>query len=287
MNSRQVIDPNESMICTRQIVDLNNSAVAFLQEERPKQAIDLLRVAVTNLAKDQYSVCRPDASFQQSCESVGPRRRLVSECSIDADSEDAANESAVSSLPSNEDEVDDDCSQYMDFDQEHVKPSVLGVPIFEVLVSRPQTKDNSLLSLYNHALLVSLNEQDQELISAVVLYNMALVNHCRAIERGISSLLQIALELYEMALGIVSQDQECTQSQHEHNLLYMAILNNMAKIHADLFAVDEMRHCINSLRKILSVLHHEGCCCIDESDFTFFFMNAMLNLEDPFLAPAA
>jgi hypothetical protein len=75
----------------------------------------------------------------------------------------------------------------MELNVEQHKPSVLS---FHVRTSS-LSQDTPLILNYSRALSIANAVEDKELLTSVVLYNMALVNHCRAIELGISCLLSI------------------------------------------------------------------------------------------------
>ena len=77
---------------------------------------------------------------------------------------------------------------------EDVQGSVVP-PILSVPFGAPFSHNDGLVLNYNKALMVLHNLNDLEVLLSVVLYNMAIVNHGRAIELGISALLTNALKL--------------------------------------------------------------------------------------------
>jgi hypothetical protein len=163
-------------------------------------------------------------------------------------------------------------------DVERDQQSVLS---FQVPTSS-LSQDVPLILNYSRALTVFDDVQDKDLLTGVVLYNMALVNHCRAIEFGISSLLSIALNLYKIAASVLERFSDVDAS---NELVLLALYNNMAQIHAYQWSSNEVGVCIDKIRMLLSTISSESF--IDQEDFHFFSVNALLHVEDMNLAPAA
>jgi hypothetical protein len=229
------------------IVALNNSAVTSLLSGRPKKALALLSIA-TAILKDHYA------------DTKAPCIRSSSTSSLSCDDEGI------------------DYSIAMESEQD--KPSVLS---FQVQTSSlSQSQDVPLIMNYSRALAIAEGVQDKELLTSVVLYNMALVNHCRAIELGISSLLSIALNLYKIAALLLERSRDIDAS---NELVFLALYNNMAHIHAYQWSSQEVRLCIDNIRMLLSTVSAESF--IDQEDFHLFSLNTMLHVEDINLAPAA
>jgi tetratricopeptide (TPR) repeat protein len=142
-------------------------------------------------------------------------------------------------------------------------------------------------SMYNRGLVLPEDQKDfifkgsyQHRTSAVILYNLALVNHNIGVRLGISDALPHALRLYEMALdslGNVTNVIEC------HKLL-LAILNNMGNIHTHFFHYNHTVQCLDKLRQALAIPNPS--MTIDE-DYIFFFLNALFQGKELCFAPAA
>jgi hypothetical protein len=162
----------------------------------------------------------------------------------------------------------------MEMNVEQDKPSVLS---FQVQTS-PLSQD----APYSRSLTIVDDVEDKELLTSVVLYNMALVNHCRAIELGTSGLLSISLNLYKMAASVLERSIDIDAS---NELVLMAIYNNMAQIHSYQWSSQEVRECIDNVRMLLSTVSAKSF--IDQEDLHFFSANTMLHVEDMNLAPAA
>jgi hypothetical protein len=266
-----------------EVIKINNSAVTAMQQGRAKESVELLREAVRNL-KDHFVLGGSPLSSPSSGGTPLPQRRprLVSDASIETQS-DLNSSSSSSSLHFNDEE--DDCFSAMEIDAKQKQPSLLSVPVHAKISSHFSTKeDDALVLLYNRAIIVFPSEQDKELLAGVVLYNMALVNHCRAIERCTSSLLTVALNIYEMAAATM---QKSMDQRGAGDLLQMAIYNNMAQIHSIRFSTEDMFECLNNTRIFLAAAAATDESLVDDDDSNFFFMNTMLQAEKLTLAPAA
>jgi hypothetical protein len=265
-----------------QVIEMNNSAVAAMQQGRAKESIELLCEAIGNL-KNHFVHSGSPLSFSSS--GGGPlshrRRELprgLSESCIDTQSDLSSSSSSVYF----NDEQDDSLSA-MEIDAKQNQPLLLSVPIHAKTSSQVlATEDDALVLLYDRAIVIFPCEQDKELLAGVVLYNMALVNHSRAIERCTSSLLTVALKTYEMAAAIMrdAKDQSTTG-----DLLQLAIYNNMAQIHSIRFSAEDMFECLDVTRTFLFTATDESS--VAEVDSNFFYMNTMLQIEEFTLAPAA
>jgi hypothetical protein len=263
-----------------QVIKINNSAVAAMQQGRAKESIELLGEAIANL-KDRFVLERSPLSFPSSRETPLPHRRRelprarsVSDSSIETQSDRSSSSSSSSSslYLDDDDEVDDFCA--MEIDAKQDQPSLVSVPI------HAKKEGDALILLYNRAIVVFPSEQDKDLLAGVALYNMALVNHCRAIERGASSLLTIALKIYEMAAAIMKDSKD---QSGIGDLLELAVYNNMAQIHSIRFSTEDMLECLNKTRTSLAAATDESLV----DDYDFFFINTMLQIEELTVAPAA
>jgi hypothetical protein len=269
---------------TFQVIEINNSAVAAMQQGRAKESIELLRGAIANL-KNHYLIKRSSPlSFPPSRGIPLPHHRwelprAVSDSSIETQSDLS---SSSSSLSFNDEEDDYFSTMEIDAKQEDQPPSLRSVPVYANTSSHISTKeDDAVVLLYNRAIIVFPDEQDKELLTGVALYNMALANHCRAIQRGTSNLLTVALKIYEMAADII-KDSEIQSGTGD--LLQLALFNNMAQIHSISFSTEEMFTCLGKTRAILAASTDESLLY---DDYSFFFMNTMLQIEELTLAPAA
>jgi hypothetical protein len=262
-----------------EVVALNNSAVASLLSGRPKNAVVLLSKA-TAILKDNFAETKAPCSRSSSNHEVPqrpPRQielpRFISKSSPPHES----NLSLSTSSPACNDEGDE-YSSAIKIKVERDQPSVLSCQV------RPSSlsQDVPLILNYSRALTIVDDVQDKDLLTGVVLYNLALVNYCRWIELGISSLLSIALNLYKIAATVLERSRDVDAS---NELVLLALYNNMAQIHAYQWSSSEVRVCIDNIRMLLTTVSAESF--IDQEDFHFFSVNTMLHVEDMNLAPAA
>jgi hypothetical protein len=261
------------------VVALNNSAVTSLLCGRPKKALELLSAA-TAILNDHFADTKTPCSRSSYNEAPLPHRqsqlpRFISKASTQQHQSNLS--SSPYSLPS--DDEGNERSSAMDINIEQDQPSVLS---FQVRTSS-LSQDVPLILNYSRALAIVDGVEDKALLTGVVLYNMALVNHCRAIELGISSLLSNSLNLYKMAAAVVERSSDVDAS---NELVLLALYNNMAHIHAYQWSSPEVRVCTDNIRMLLSTVSAENSF-IDQEDFDFFSVNAMLHVEDIIIAPAA
>jgi hypothetical protein len=246
-----------------EVVALNNSAVTSLLNGRPKKALAMLSTA-TAFLKDQFADTRKAPCFRSSSNET-PLPRRHSELSRFA-SESSCNDEG------------DKYSSAMEVNVERNQPSVLS---FQLRTSS-LSQDVPLILNYSRALTIADDVEDKGLLMSVVLYNMALVNHCWAIELGISRLLSIALNLYKKAASVLERDSDIDDS---NELVLLALYTNMAQINAYQWSSQEVRVCIDNIRMFLSNVSAKSF--IDEEDFLFFHINTMLHVEEMNLSPAA
>jgi hypothetical protein len=240
--------PDHTIMPAKKAVALNKRAVASLLSGRSKKALALLSTATTIL-KDHFADARKAPCVRSSS----------------------------TSFPACNDEGNE-YSSAMEMNVEQDQPSVLS---FQVQISS-LSQDAPLILNYSRCLTIVDDVEDKELLTSVILYNMALVNHCRAIELGISSLLSISLKLYKMAASVLESTRDVDAS---NELVLLAIYNNMAQIHAYQWSSQDLRECIDKIRMLLSTVSAESF--ISQEDFHFFSANTMLHVEDMNLAPAA
>jgi hypothetical protein len=208
------------------VVALNNSAVTSLLHGRPKKALSLLSAA-TAILKDHFADTEVQRSRSALHETPVPHRqsqlpRFISKASTQQYQSNLS--SSPYSLPS-DDEGSEYASSAMEINAEQDQPSVLS---FQVRTSS-LSQDAQLILNYSCAFAIADGIEDKDLLTSCVLYNMALVNYCRAIELGISSLLSNSLSLYKMAASILERSSDVDAS---NELVLLALYNNMAQIHA-------------------------------------------------------
>jgi hypothetical protein len=133
--------------------------------------------------------------------------------------------------------------------------------------------------LYAQALVLAQVDHCKETLIAVVLYNMALVNHTLAIERDASRLLTVALKFYGMAVLILQgqNDVNVNTSKTSNYWLLLALYNNMAQIYESQACSEKLRYCLGNIEALLAADRIGQV--IDGEDYAFFLTNAMLELS--------
>jgi hypothetical protein len=245
------------MMNTRKVVDLSNSAVAYLHQGSHKQAVDFLRTAIADLRENCVPVHKQEPRFASSSETV------VSDSS-DGMHSGAPATSAITS------------SNGEDVNKKQGKPAMPSVPLL-TKESFEQKDDKNFL--YAQALVLAQVDHCKETLIAVVLYNMALVNHTLAIERDASRLLTVALKFYGMAVLILQgqNDVNVNTSKTSNYWLLLALYNNMAQIYESQACSEKLRYCLGNIEALLAADRIGQV--IDGEDYAFFLTNAMLELS--------
>lgn len=235
---------------------LNNSAIMYLQAGKSHEAMELLQIALSKL-RDQFMECE-DSEWESHSENDDPIEETTS---------------------SHED-------RWMKCDQQSTEAPTKALNVFSSIpVWMPQ--DTSFLIFYDRALLVDTNSpcHDSELLSAVILFNMALLHHSRGVSYCKTDSLELASRLYRIALDILRKEVDLGSNY----LLLMAIFNNMAHIDSHLFRMEEMKKSLEEIRAIImSDVIDADEISLDEDDYAIFFMNSMFgNEKELAVAPAA
>jgi hypothetical protein len=250
---------------TRKFIDLNNRAVTSLQQGRHKEAIDLLRTAITDISDNAIV------------------RNFSSETGLPDPSVTMPGAPSSATLVSSNEKDADKHSSHIEADQKQDKTSIFSVPLWTAEESFPRRQDETSIFMYSEALvLVHTDHYCKELIIGVILYNMALANHARAIERNTSSPLTVALKLYGMALA-ATQCRKGGINASDYWLL-LALYNNMAQIYLSRACSDKLSQCLGSMHTLLAANRADQA--VDVDAYAFFFANAMLELR-VVAAPAA
>jgi hypothetical protein len=250
---------------THKVIDLSNSAVASLQQGRHKQAVTLLRTAITEF-KDHFVVRTQGPRFSESSVNMHP---------------DATASSAIT--PCNGEDGDYGLASSIKVSQKQDKPAIQSVPIWTE-ESFAQKHDKTLIFMYGQALVLARVDHCKETLIAVVLYNMALANHALAIEKDAFSLLTVALKFYGKAVAILQgqNDFNVNASNTSNYWMLLALYNNMAQIYFSQACSEKLRQCIGSMQTLLAA----ETMAHGINDCAFFLRNVMLELR-VITAPAA
>jgi hypothetical protein len=274
-------------------IDLNNIAIAKLKEDKPNEAIHLLRLAMMSI-KNQFAKCdtSPRESGQQvpsvSCfDHRSDRGQLFPFSSSGSafDFQGYYEQEQYEESPSC-DSNDEDCEQIMDLDGSIFTPFLQSIAILsDAALHESKDLDQSILSLYDRAFFIDNDENaEQDSVSSVLVYNLALVNHLYGIERNNQTYLTKALKLYHVSLMIGLQIDSALL---DADVLIMALYNNIAHIHFHQFRIAETRSSMGEMSLILESEHTSPL--LNEDDYSLFYWNAIfsqgiLNLNS---APAA
>lgn len=287
-------------------VELNNRAVFHLQYEQPREAVSLLRSALTSM-KDKFKPgehcpTTTASTSNSNSESLLPTPLLLPKTEAKEDPLEQSVSHFNDSLSSLGSQIPDDFAfgsfssltssedDYimMDMDDEdepRAKPAIKSVAVLsDMLMMQQESIDSSFILMFGRALTLDDNESNRELITAVVMYNMALIHHSRGISRGRTSYLCKAVNLYKMGLHIIQKIDPSAESQV--GLLLLAVFNNLAQIYSHFFRLDKLRIYLSNMRGILA---EEGSpYAVGEDDYVWFFTNVMFYQGTELsIAPAA
>jgi hypothetical protein len=249
---------------TRKFIDLNNRAVTSLQQGRHKEAIDLLKTVITDF-NDNFI----DHNLLSETDLPNPSATMLDV------------PSSATLVSSKEKDADENFSHIAVDQQAQAKTSICSVPLWSAEESSSRQDETSIF-MYSEAFVLVHTDHCKELPLGVILYNMALVNHARAIERNTSSPLTVALKLYGMALAVT----QCRKGgiYGSDYWLLLALYSNMAQIYLSRACSDKLSQCLGSMHTLLAANRADQA--VDVDAYAFFFANAMLELR-VVAAPAA
>ena len=142
-------------------------------------------------------------------------------------------------------------------------------------------------AMFRRAIILSQQEESVQVISAVVLFNLALCHHLIGTSLNSSGRICSALQFYKMSYQIMEENRHlCIFG----DLLVLALINNIAEAWAQVCEVRKAREWFDFLSKILGVESDDqrSLPALDEEDYVFFYMNAMLHHGETMdIAPAA
>lgn len=235
------------------VIDTNNEAVAFLEQGRYGEAIEMLRTAHEKL-KVLLELQNAIVAFPQILE-----------------------------LESNTSFPDED----MVFLTTPIAEQLLSSKVFD----QSSTALENVFTFFNRAFRFSSHEnldfaslKTQSRIQSTVLYNWALAIHCQAIECGSSKLLTAALHLYELSYSVL-RDAWDGDRLEPVLLLLMSLFCNMGYIASNMFDLERTRYCMEWLKSAIS---WKGSASLEGDVYFFFFKNlSFVPMKEQVLAPAA
>jgi hypothetical protein len=249
---------------THKVIGLNNGAIALLRQGKHKQAAAMLRTAVADL-QDHFGGHEHGPHLSSSSETV------------DSESSVEMHYGAPSSPACTAFSSDDDYqhSSVIKANQNQNKPSIISVPL-RTEESFAQKDDKTLIFMYAQALVLARVDHCKETLTAVVLYNMALANHARAIEKHTSSDLTVALKFYGLAVAIIQGQNDVGVNAFTHWLL-LALYSNMAQIYFSQACSGKLRHCLGNIRALLA--SDRIGQVVGGEDYAFFWTNTIFEVS--------
>jgi hypothetical protein len=158
-------------------------------------------------------------------------------------------------------------------------------------------RDQNVFTFYPRAFILDETPQNREnttRAAAVILYNLALIHHLRALQNNeenyVLAMLAYAGGLYKAAMDIACAgwDQDACLDMY---CLLLALENNLGHIHGHshlkISNFCRMRDCLNSLIKL--VTFPQAPDYLSEDDFDFFYIGVVIFHDSPglSLAPSA
>lgn len=237
------------------IVDMNTTAVALMQQNNQAGAIASFQQALTCLR--QLVQTADDSNFHHPpCTAKNHGSR--------APSMDTTN--AMQSDPSDNKVV---CSVSIDHVLHSTNTNLLSI------------SPANLFEFYNQAFVFSCNETGElpvvskSIVTAVLLFNMAVTLHGKAVRSGASGVLRRSLKLYKMSLAVLQQDPAL-------HVLHLALLNNMGYIYSHFYEWEEMKQCRETFTSTCKMLKD-----LTAKDSVFFSFVLLTNYCKSPVSPAA
>jgi hypothetical protein len=229
--------------------NLNNLAIARLQQGKSVEALHLLHSAISDL-KNQIDARKP---FDRKKE----QQIAVVECHDNRCKQGQHNDDFPCTSNSSGIQESKICLQKTPGLTDMVNVKLLG---------------QSAITIFDHALLVERPGEDEEILIAVVFYNWALVEHILADDtRGLSR----ALFRYKLSFAVIRKSTSPFPLQV--CLLIGALYNNMAQIYSQNSCALETGRCMQCLVEL--VASEKASAFIDHEDQTLFYLNALVKLN--------
>jgi hypothetical protein len=142
------------------------------------------------------------------------------------------------------------------------------------VMNQVSPNDSGLVSVYDRAIVIAHHHDDCEVVTAVILYNMALLHHTRGIQLNQSKCILRATKFYHMALSIVMPRHHYCTSSGGYSILVLALFNNLAHAYSYTYDVDHMSACMEYMRQTLTAVHYTTEESVKYSVFTINVMCA-------------
>jgi tetratricopeptide (TPR) repeat protein len=149
------------------------------------------------------------------------------------------------------------------------------------------TSPDNAFQFYNRAFALTSSSIKEEVhdsvMAAILLYNMALAYHSKAMRTCATKELYRALKLYRMSFDVLQDNSKISCDMV--NLLLLALINNMGFIHSHIYDWDEMKNSYEVLHSLFM-----ATCDISnnlEAEDCMFFSYVLSPLQISSVAPAA
>ena len=159
--------------------------------------------------------------------------------------------------------------------------SIQSGPSLSKLLSQKHMLDQSIVAMFDRAFVVEEPGEDDELLVAIILYNMALLKHITSTS---NASLQRSLHLYHIVLQVLEKSIQ-NSLPGALDLLLMGTYNNMAQIYEQNFCEYET---LRSMQAILDMLSEERVVgSVAQEDYDLFQLNIVMLKTNAVAAPAA
>jgi hypothetical protein len=226
--------------------DLNRRGVALLQQNRRKEAMCTFRAAMEAI-KMMTNIIKRDGHVPTKSDRLGDEPRCIYSAAICDD--DTVETTRLESSPD---------SSFVPYDRAFLVCAKNSLTSYEYL----------------------------EVSSAVLLFNMGLLYHGIGVREESTVDFNMALQLYNTSLIVLTTSHVYSQPRPDLTLLRMAIINNTGHINSHFFNKGKTSHCLHMIKETFATLN-----CPDEmrSEFAFFYQGLLFMSSQHVmgLAPAA
>jgi hypothetical protein len=245
---------------TSEVCDLNNAAVYFLQRGEPRQSVEYLRHAVCLLKRQ----CETQIQRTHG-ENLKATIHAANGYAFDNQGSEDGDDIGCNSNPLR----DGPTPAGQEAEDSGAQPLVESVRV----CMDDDEHDDSCTLFYRRALVLtptqrhgsSIGARCQGIIMAVIMYNIALVNHCLAIEATTTRefrqcgegdrLSTAALRMYSVALAALQSREYstsgCWDVRPGEHLVRLAIYTNTAAIHSNFYDVLSMERALLNVRHVI------------------------------------
>jgi hypothetical protein len=180
---------------------------------------------------------------------------------------------------------------------EEESKAIQSVPVAPLC---PQSSSQPLspIAMYNRAFMLSQSDMEwmrlsqldyQQWASSIIFYNLALVYHTQGVTNRASSsqFLKLSLRFYELAASLLEHIIRNSTSEDDFNILLLrcAIANNLGHVHACMHSTSRAKQAFEMLHSLFEGLRNR--MELTEDEYSFFFMNTVLQIDGLCVAPAA